>query len=88
MPGQSSSTRKVYQAGTFCTLYFCFFVLFSFQSHAQRVKIDSLKKILPTLEDNVRVDCLNLLSLVYSYLDTDTAEAYQQKAYTEASRIR
>ena len=57
-------------------------------SFAQRAKIDSLKNLLPHLADSARVDCLNELSLSYSYVNADTAEAYQTKAFTEAKRIR
>ena len=73
----------------FCrVLYTCSFIVSSFfciPVSAQRTNIDSLKKSLPSLQDSARVDCLNVLSLAYSYLNTDTAKSYAQKAYTEAS---
>ena len=50
----------------------------------QRAKIDSLKKALPSLHDGARVDCLNVLSLAYTYLNVDTANSYAQQAYTGA----
>ncbi|MEO5975802.1 MAG: histidine kinase [Chryseolinea sp.] len=55
--------------------------------HAQRTKIDSLKHLLPTLSNQKQTDCLNLLSLAFSYLDGDTAESYQVRAYNEARSI-
>lgn len=76
---------------SFWLSFFCFITLFLFStrvSFAQRAKIDSLKKILPTLQDKKRVDCLNTLSTAYSYLDSDTASAYQQKAFADAERIQ
>lgn len=57
-------------------------------SFAQRTKTDSLKNLLPQLADSARVDCLNLLSLSHSYLNADTALAYQIKAFNEAKHIR
>jgi Histidine kinase/Tetratricopeptide repeat len=56
-------------------------------SLAQRAKIDSLRHILPSLKDSARADCLNTLSLVYSYLNIDTALSYAQIAFAEASAI-
>ena len=41
-------------------IFFCTIAL------AQREKIDSLKKVLPSLHDSVRIDCLN--ALVEAYL--------------------
>ncbi len=72
------------------TLYACSFVVASFfyiPVSGQRTSIDSLKKSLPLLGDSARVDCLNVLSLTYSYLNTDTAKSYSRKAYGEASDI-
>jgi len=54
---------------------------------AQRAKIDSLKNLLPSLHDTARVDCLNVLSLAYSYLNIDTAKSFAQKAFSEASAL-
>ena len=73
--------RKFYVLLIFQLLFFCISVI------AQRAKIDSLKKTLSSLKDSVRIDCLNTLSLVYSYLNADTAKSYAEKAYTEASAI-
>jgi hypothetical protein len=55
---------------------------------AQNDKIDSLKKILDTLIDTVKVDCLNQLSLQYMAIDKrDFAENYANLAYNEAERL-
>ena len=63
-------------------------ILFCYQnSYAQRAKIESLKKALPALHKSSRVDCLNVLSLAYTYLNADTAKLYAQRAYSEASSI-
>ena len=53
---------------------------------AQRAKIDSLKAVLVTAHDTARIDCLNILSLVYSYLQTDSADSYARQAYRESSK--
>src|SRR5436190_6498202 len=39
----------------------------------QRARLDSLKKVLPSLHDSARVDCLNELSGSYIELNNDTA---------------
>jgi len=64
-------------------------LLFFFSNNAftQRASIDSMKKTLPTLKDSSRADCLNTLSLVYTYLQTDSAKLYAQNAYTLSSAI-
>lgn len=73
--------RAIYFLSILMLLFFCH------ASFAQRTKIDSLKKALPSLRDSARVDCLNVLSLAYSYLHIDTARSYAEKAYTGASAI-
>ncbi len=65
----------------FAVVPLCFF------SFAQRTKIDSLKKALPSLHDSAAIDCLNILSLLYSYLNVDTANFYAEKAYSESAGI-
>jgi two-component system, NtrC family, sensor kinase len=64
-----------------------FFMLLLVLSHgtAQRSKIDSLKNRLPLLSDSARVDCFNSLSLLYTYIETDSATAYQQEAFHAAT---
>jgi Histidine kinase/Tetratricopeptide repeat len=52
---------------------------------AQRLKIDSLKNRLPLLDDTARVDCFNALSLLYTYIDADSATVYQQQAFQAAT---
>src|SRR6266496_3688280 len=66
---------------------------------AQREKIDSLKKVLPSLRDSARVDCLNELCSAYLKVNEpirpvpyqniigDTAAYYANLAYTEATQI-
>ncbi len=54
---------------------------------AQREKIDSLKKALPTLKDSARIDCLNALSEVYINTQIDTAEIFDLQALEEAKKI-
>lgn len=56
-------------------------------SEGQRAKIESLRKVLPALQGNARADCLNALSLAFTYLNLDTAESYQENAYNYASAI-
>lgn len=60
-------------------------LVFSRVSSGQRAKIESLRKVLPALEGNARVDCMNALSLAYTYLNTDTASFYQKNAYDLAT---
>jgi hypothetical protein len=40
-------------------------IFFCVVCFAQREKIDSLKKVLPTLKDSARINCLNTLSNAY-----------------------
>ncbi|HVM88262.1 MAG TPA: histidine kinase [Puia sp.] len=53
---------------------------------AQRTKIDSLKKKLPELKGAEKLNCLNTLSLAYTYLNTDSAKAFAQEALDESAR--
>src|SRR5689334_5286708 len=46
--------------------------------------VDSLKKVLPSLHDSARVDCLNELSGNYLGLNVDTAAYYATLAYNES----
>src|SRR6476660_6762266 len=46
--------------------------------------VDSLKKVLPSLHDSARVDCLNELSRNYLGLNIDTAAYYATLAYNES----
>ena len=53
-------------------LVFTFYFLIRTISFAQTEKIDSLKKVLPSLSDSARVNCLNELSEVYIKFIRDT----------------
>ncbi len=53
----------------------------------KRLKIDSLKKILPSLKDTARIDCLNALSQGYIGVKTDSAKLYGLQALKEANNI-
>ena len=72
------------------------FLLFHFFCLSQGNRIDSLKKLLPTLNYNIRVDCLNKLSVeyyinalpeTYYNVQTDTAILFAKQAYGEAVKI-
>jgi len=53
-----------------------------------RLRIDSLKKVLPSLRDSARVDCLNALFLPYKRIGVnDSAVYYITKAHDEAIHI-
>ena len=62
---------------------------------AQTPTIDSLKKILPSLKDSARIDCLNELGSEFSdrywskskYQQTDTAYMYTLLAETESQQL-
>jgi len=56
---------------------------------AEQVKIDSLRKLLPTLKDSVRVDCLIKLAAEYWQLNrkTDSSYHYSVQAKKEAVKI-
>ena len=76
--------RKFIFCGKLYVLTTVFLIFFYSTVSAQRTKIDSLEKKLSSLHDSARIDCLNVLSLAYTYLQADTAKSYAQKAYTEA----
>jgi hypothetical protein len=59
-----------------------------FRFNNERIKIDSLKKLLSSLKDSARIDCLNSLGDVYIvYKGNDTAQYYTALAYTESKKI-
>ena len=93
MPGYFNCPRSVAQitkkkVGRVLLIFIFLQLLFhGIPSYAQRTKIDSLKKALLSLHDSARIECLNLLSLAYSYLNSDTAKSFAKKAYTESSVI-
>ena len=79
-----------HQNKLFKTLYVIAVVLFFLiddTAFAQEQNIDSLKKVLPSLHDSARVDCLNELSRLYSELNSDTSLYYFSAAYDEAVMI-
>ncbi|MGH2647646.1 MAG: tetratricopeptide repeat protein, partial [Ginsengibacter sp.] len=54
---------------------------------AQRIEIDSLKRILPSLKDTARIDCMNELSYQYiRLLKRDSAEYFQARSLEESKR--
>ena len=73
--------RAMYILSLLAVFFFCE------NCFAQRTKIEILKNDLLLLRDSARVDCLNVLSLAYTYLHADTAKSYAQKAYTGAVAI-
>ena len=82
-----SKIRKFIFSGSLCILSILVCLFFCYSSQAQRTKIDSLQKKLPSLHDSALADCLNVLSLAYTYLNVDTAKSFAQKAFTLASTI-
>src|SRR6476660_7771433 len=55
---------------------------------AQQKEIDSLEKVLPSLHDTAKVDCLNELSYCYTYVSKkDSAEYYATVAENEAKKL-
>jgi tetratricopeptide (TPR) repeat protein len=93
MPGYFNRPRFVQQStkkkvGRVLYIFIFLQLLFhGMPAFAQRAKIDSLKKALLSVHDSARIECLNLLSLVYSYLNSDTAKSFATKAYTESLAI-
>ena len=78
------------------TAYFkrLFIFLFSYQlifpaiCFSQRHEIDSLQKILPSLKDTSRIDCMNALSFQYiRLLIRDSAEYFEALAYNESKAL-
>ena len=63
----------------------------AFQIDKPPLPIDSLKKVLPSLRDSARVDCLNELARSYTEEETpklfDSAWSLVRQAYAEASSI-
>lgn len=72
------------------------FLLIPLLSRSQNNRIDSLTKLLPTLKDSSKINCLNKLSLefyinalseTYYNVHTDTAIAFATKALIDALKI-
>ena len=58
-----------------------------FSQNNELLKIDSLKRILPSLQDTARIDCLNALIYAYTLISKkDSAADYATLAYEEAKR--
>ncbi len=54
-----------------------------------RLRIDSLRKVLPLLKDTAKVDCLNQLAILYNYSNAYTDESKMDSIYyyaTEANK--
>src|SRR3954466_16071312 len=75
------------------TIVFCCMLIQPLASQTET--IDSLKKILPSLKDSARIDCLNELGSEFSdrywskskYQQTDTALMYTLQAETESQQL-
>lgn len=64
------------------------FFLFSLNSLAQDVAIDSLKKVLSSLRDTARINCLNHLSYQFIVAEKkDSAEHYARIADSESRKL-
>ncbi len=93
MPVNTSTCRVVvFVKTTFFRRLFLFiaFYLFIFSSIclAQRDKIDSLQKILPSLKDTSRIDCMNELSAQYiRLLIRDSAEYFEALAFKQSKAL-
>lgn len=69
--------------------FFAAYLFLSLTCYAQTDKIDSLKRILPSLKDTLRVDCLNAMSYFFILAEQkDSAEYYATLAYNEASQLQ
>lgn len=80
--------RKIVCFKTFLIFIFSYSFIFSTACFAQREQVDSLKKILPSLQDTSRIDCLNELSLQYiRLLVRDSAEYFEALAYKESKAL-
>jgi Histidine kinase/Tetratricopeptide repeat len=91
MPGYLLQMRMVVKSGKF---FFCkvlyilsLLLIYNCVAYSQRIKIESLKTKLDALQDSARIDCLNDLSLAYTYLQLDSATFYAEEAFSESSRI-
>lgn len=88
MPGFFSSRFSNNTLSLGFSSILCFVVVIGVSpSFGQRGKIDSLKAELSGLSASPRVDCLNALSLAYTYIGADTALFYASKAFNEAADL-
>ncbi len=72
------------------TRLFIFLFLFTTKAIAQTHRIDSMKKVLPTLSGRAKVNCLNALGWQFYYyrVHSDSAFKYTNLAYQRASAIQ
>lgn len=70
--------------------FIVFFFFLTITGSAQTVRINSLKKRLPALQDRARVNCLNALGWEFTFnaIHSDSALNYANLAYQYASTIR
>jgi tetratricopeptide (TPR) repeat protein len=74
-------------------MFLCFsFIISTFTLNAQifqadRLKIDSLKKILIAANDTAKVNCLNAFGAIYQENQTDSALFYSNRALDDAKKI-
>jgi tetratricopeptide (TPR) repeat protein len=68
------------------TRFFFICLLLAINTSAQTYKIDSLKKVLPSLEYRARINCLNALGWEFylRYIHSDSSLKYANLAYAEA----
>ena len=86
MPGYLPQIRMILKSRKFffCKVLYILFplLIYSCVAYAQRTKIESLKAGLAALQDSARIDCLNDLSLAYTYLQLDSATFYAEEAFS------
>jgi tetratricopeptide (TPR) repeat protein len=64
------------------------FTIIAQTSQDSRLKIDSLKNVVPHLHDSLRIDCLNELSIQFTRIEKkDSAMYYADKAFAEAKKL-
>ena len=91
IPGTNNAKKFMKKIAVLLFLIVCLLPALSqnrFRFNNERFKIDSLKKLLPSLKDSGRIDCLNSLGDVYIvYKGIDTAQYYTALAFTESKKI-
>ncbi len=86
--------KLFYLKGLYVLIFLCSCLQFK-TGFAQTQTIDSLKKVLPSLHDSARINCLNELGFEYSnphwnkshYVQTDTALFYTAQAQSQAQTL-
>jgi len=79
--------RSIKQILFFIVHFFFCIVCFAQTPQTDRFKIDSLKKVLPSLRDSARIDCLNAIFRSYYWLGNDSFKYYIRPAYEESIKI-